>query len=79
MAIGKQVSTGEPDGCAVGQSATDKISFYGATPVVQRASSIQAASVVSATSFISVTSNLAAWAAEVSATLTGLGAWKGTA
>ena len=62
----------------VGLSATDTIGFYGATPVVQRASSIQAASVVSATSFISVTSNLAAWAAEVSATLTGLGAWKGT-
>lgn len=62
----------------VGLSATDTIAFYGATPVVQRASSIQAASVISATSFISVTSNLAAWAAEVAATLTGLGAWKGT-
>jgi hypothetical protein len=79
MAIGKQVSDLNPDGTSLGQSATDKISFYGATPVVQRASSIQAASVVSATSFISVTSNLAAWAAEVSATLTGLSAWKGTA
>lgn len=61
----------------VGLSATDTIAFYGATPVVQRTSSIQAASVISATSFISVTSNLAAWAAEVSATLTGLGMWKG--
>ena len=56
-----------------------KIAFYGSTPVVQRASSIQAASVVSATSFISVTSNLAAFCAEVAATLTGLGIWKGTA
>lgn len=61
----------------VGLAATDTISFYGATPVAQRTSSIQAASVISATSFISVTSNLAAWAAEVSATLTGLGVWKG--
>lgn len=77
MAIGKQLSGGDPDGAALGQSSTDKISFYGATPVVQRTSSIQAASVISATSFISVTSNLAAWAAEVSATLTGLGMWKG--
>lgn len=77
MAIGKQVSDNNPDGVALGQSATDKISFYGATPVVQRTNSIQAASVISATSFISVTSNLAAWAAEVSATLTGLGMWKG--
>ena len=79
MAIAKQISDGSPDGASLGQSATDKISFYGATPVVQRASSIQAASVISATSFISVTSNLAAWAAEVAATLTALGAWKGTA
>lgn len=63
----------------VGLSATDTISFYGATPVVQRASAVQAASVVSATSYISVTSNLAAFAAEVAATLTGLGLWKGTA
>lgn len=79
MAIGKQVSDLNPDGSSFGQSATDKISFYGATPVVQRASSIQAASVISATSFISVTSNLAAWAAEVAATLTALSIWKGTA
>lgn len=63
----------------VGLSATDAISFYGVTAVSQRASSIQAASVVSATSFISVTANLAAWAAEVNAALTALGAWKGSA
>jgi hypothetical protein len=63
----------------VGLSATDVISFYGVTAASQRASSIQAASVVSANSFISVTSNLAAWAAEVSATLTALGVWKGVA
>jgi hypothetical protein len=33
MAIAKQVSDGSPDGASFGQSATDKISFYGATPV----------------------------------------------
>lgn len=78
MATIRELSDGNDDGTRLGQSTTDKISFYGVTPVVQRASSIQAASVISATSFISVTSNLAAWAAEVAATLTGLGAWKGT-
>lgn len=78
MAVGQVLGDGNPDGVTFGASATEKISFYGGTPVVQRASSIQAASVVSATSFISVTSNLAAWAAEVSATLTALSAWKGT-
>lgn len=61
----------------IGLAAADTISFYGATPVSQRTSSIQAASVVSAQSFISVTSNLAAFCAEVAATLTGLGLWKG--
>lgn len=32
-----------PDGIQTGQSATDKISFYGATPVVQKASADQVA------------------------------------
>jgi hypothetical protein len=35
--------------------------------------------VVSASSYITVGANLAAWAAEVNATLTGLGLWKGAA
>jgi hypothetical protein len=60
-------------------SAGGKIGFYGATPVTQRAAAVQAASVVSASSYITVGSNLAAWAAEVNATLTGLGLWKGAA
>ena len=60
-------------------SATGKVGFYGTTPVTQRAAAVQAASVVSASSYITVGSNLAAWAAEVNATLTGLGLWKGEA
>lgn len=79
MAIGKQLSDGNPSGTALGQSATDVISVYGAMPVAQRASSVQAASVVSAASFISVSTNLCLFAAEVAATLTGLGLWKGIA
>jgi len=43
MAIAKQISDGSPDGASLGQSATDKISFYGATPVAQRSGSAQAA------------------------------------
>lgn len=66
------------DGALVGISG-GKLGFYGTTPVTQRAAAVQAASVVSASSYITVGSNLAAWAAEVSATLTGLGLWKGTA
>ena len=64
---------------AVQSSATGTLGFYGKTPATQRAAAIQAASVVSVASYISVSTNLAAWAAEVNATLTGLGRWKGAA
>ena len=67
-----------PDGTYVGETS-GKVGFYGTTPVTQRAAATQAASVVSAASYISVTSNLAAFCAEVAATLTGLGIWKGSA
>ena len=66
------------DGVLLGASG-GKMGFYGTTPVSQRAAALQAASVVSASTYITVGSNLAAWAAEVSATLTGLGLWKGAA
>jgi hypothetical protein len=36
MAV-KQLSDGGPDGSSLGQSATDKIGFYGKTPVVRAA------------------------------------------
>jgi len=79
MAIGKQLSDGNSQGTAHGQSATDLISFYGATPVAQRAASIQAASVVSVSSNISVLASTVAWMLEVTNTLTALGLWKGAA
>jgi len=69
--------SGQP--IAVQPSATGTLGFYGKTPATQRAAAIQAASVVSATSWASVVSNQAAFNAEVAATLTGLGLWKGTA
>ena len=75
----ERLDYGSSDGCQIGGAATDKVAFYGITPATQRASAVQAASVVSATSYISVTSNLAAFCAEVAATLTGLGSWKGEA
>jgi hypothetical protein len=33
----KELSDGGPDGSRFGQSSTDKISFYGATPIVRAA------------------------------------------
>jgi len=79
MAIGKQLSDANGSGTALGQSATDTISFYGATPVAQRAASIQGASVVSVSSNITIAASLTAWMVEVTATLVGLGLWKGAA
>jgi hypothetical protein len=76
--IGVAYEDQELDGAIVGKSG-GTVGFYGATPTTQRAAAIQAASVVSASSYISVPANLAAWAAEVNATLTGLGLWKGGA
>ena len=35
MAIGQQLSDANSQGTSLGQSATDLISFYGATPIVQ--------------------------------------------
>lgn len=31
----RQLSNADPDGTQLGQSASDKVAFYGATPVVQ--------------------------------------------
>lgn len=36
MAVGKQLSDANTQGTGLGQSATDTISFYGATPVAQQ-------------------------------------------
>lgn len=75
----QRLDYGQPDGTNIGGRATDRIGFYGATPVAQRAAAIQAASLVSAASYISVSTNLSVFAAEVAATLTALGLWKGAA
>ena len=65
------------DGIDVGAAAAKLVGFYGATPVSQRTNTIQAASVVSVSSNITIAASLTAWIVEVTATLTGLGVWKG--
>lgn len=66
-------------GVVVGASAADTAGMYGATPVSQRASSIQATSVVSAYTATSASALIGAWIVEVTNTLNGLGVWKGAA
>jgi hypothetical protein len=76
MAAGKQLSDNNGSGTALGQSATDTISFYGATPVAQRASIAgNASTLISVSSNATIASNLGAWMAEVNATLQALGIW----
>jgi len=78
MAADDQLSKAPPGGTAFGAAASEKISFYGATPVSQRTNTVQAASVVSVSSNITIAASLTAWIVEVTATLTGLGLWKGS-
>jgi hypothetical protein len=75
----EQVTYNSPDGAQIGSAATEKVAFYGAAPVAQRANLIQAASVVSVSSNITIAASLTAWIVEVTATLNALGIWKGSA
>lgn len=68
-----------PDGMSVGTSATEKVSLYGVTPVVQRSSTVLATSLLSASSYVSVASNTAAILTEISNVIAGIGAMRTTA
>ncbi len=75
----EQITINDADGAQIGSSATQKVSFYGAAPVAQRANLIQAASVVSVSANITIAASLTAWIVEVTNTLNALGIWKGSA
>lgn len=75
----KQLSDANTDGNVFGQSGADKVAFYGATPVSQRASSIQATSVISAYSSTTASAVMGALLVEIANTLNALGLWKGAA
>jgi len=87
MAEYKQVSDGRPDGLQIGKSVGDKVSFYGAAPVVQRAGAGQAAvgtTAATATAPVGYGSTTQADAIvtlvnEMRAALVGVGIMKGSA
>ena len=79
MATYERLDYGSPDGCQIGGAATDKVGFYGAVPVVQRANAFQATSVLSVSSNVTIAASLTAWILEVTDTLVGAGIWKGSA
>ena len=71
----EQITYNSPDGAQLGQSASEKIAFYGVVPVIQRAYS----SAVHATSALAVSSAFGATQLaaiqEIQLTLIGLGIW----
>lgn len=75
----RQLSDGNADGTTLGQSATDKVAHYGATPAAQRAGAIQATSTLSASTFVTIGSNLTNIVLEVANTMIAQGFWKGAA
>lgn len=80
MAVGKQLSDGNADGIGIGQSASDKLAFYGlATAISQRAGAAQATSLVGTASSADVTTDVKAAIIEIMNTLAALSLWKGSA
>jgi len=70
----EQVTYNSPDGAMIGNSASEKIGFYGATPVVQRATSTShtTTNVVTSASFGTLQ---VAQIQEIQNTLIALGIW----
>jgi len=74
MATYEQVTYNSPDGAQIGDSASEKIGFYGATPVVQRATATThtTTNVVTSASFGTLQ---VAQIQEIQNTLIALGLW----
>lgn len=73
----KQLSDGGADGVSLGQSTTDKVGFYGSTPIVQRSGGAQATSLVGTASSTAVNTDLKAAIIEIMNTLDALNLWAG--
>ena len=75
----ERLDYGSVDGSHWGGSTSDKVAFYGTTPVTQRAGAAQATSLVATASSADVTTELKAAVIEIMSTLKALGIWKGSA
>jgi hypothetical protein len=75
----EQVTYNSPDGATVGKSITEKISFYGVTPIVQRSGASQATSLLSTASSTAIDTLTKAAIIEIMNTLQAIGVWKGAA
>ncbi len=79
MATYERLDYGSPDGCQIGGATSDKVAFFGTTPITQRAAAAQATSTVGTASSTDVDSNLKAAVIEIMNTLKNVGLWKGSA
>ena len=68
-----------PDGVGLGTGISEKIAFYGTTPVSQRAAAAQGTALVGTASSADVTTEVKAAIIEIMNTLTAVGLWKGSA
>jgi hypothetical protein len=75
----EQVSYNSPDGCQIGSSTTEKVAFFGTTPITQRAAAAQATSIWGTSATTSIDSARVAVIVEIQNTLAALGLWKGSA
>lgn len=75
----RQLSMADSDGTVIGQSITDKIGFYGITPIVQRAGAAQNTTALSTASSTAIDTATKAAIIEIMNTLTALNLWKGAA
>lgn len=75
----ERLDYGSPDGSQWGGSSTDKVAFYGTTPIVQRSGAAQATSLVGTASSTEVATDVKAAIIEIMNTLQAIGMWKGGA
>lgn len=75
----ERLDYGSPDGCQIGGSASDKVAFFGTTPITQRAGTAQATTIWGTSATTSLDTARVAVIAEMANTLIALGFWKGSA
>lgn len=79
MATYNYIGDGNPDGTVVVSASSEKLAFYGTTPITQRSAAAQATSLLSTASSTAIDTATKAAIIEIMNTLANLGLWKGGA
>lgn len=75
----EQVTYNSPAGAMIGQSTSEKVAFFGTTPISQRAGASQATSLLSTASSTAIDTLTKAAIIELMNCLAAYGIWKGAA